>query len=177
METTIKSLDTKEQCLEGYGWYMESDKLARVMEVEEQLKVSYYKTLKFKNMTRNDLEIAAEMFIYLVTCAPTGSTDNVDIGRWFKMWAILYNDLFKTKPADEILLTLNRILNADEQHNFNPPGYTQEDDKARAKKLFNKITTHVILRFPRFCFFTGINKNFPFFVKKRKFQVCISGRT
>ena len=68
MESTIKSLETKEQCLEGYGWYMDSDQLARVMEVEEQLKINYYKTMKFKNMTRNDLEIAAEMFIYLKTC-------------------------------------------------------------------------------------------------------------
>ena len=76
----------------------------------------------FENMTKKTLETAAKMYFYLNSCS-----DEI------KSWLIFYNDLFKNHQADQIVLSLNRILRS---------GYTSRNNKFKsiAEKLFNKTT-------------------------------------
>ena len=53
-----------------------------------------------QNMTTDKLKLSAEIFIYLNFCP----------GRK-KNWFTFYKDLFETKSAGQIMLTLNRIRN------------------------------------------------------------------
>ena len=81
----------------------------------------------FENMTKKTLETAAKMYFYLNSCS-----DEI------KSWLIFYNDLFKNHQADQIVLSLNRILRS---------GYTSRKSKFRsiAEKLFNKTTDLLVL--------------------------------
>ena len=76
----------------------------------------------FENMTKKTLETAAKMYFYLNSCS-----DEI------KSWLIFYNDLFKNHQADQIVLSLNRILKS---------GHTSRNNKFKsiAEKLFNKTT-------------------------------------
>ena len=73
--------------------------------VEKYFKINSSEVL-FKNMTKENLITAAEMFIYLNTCPFDG-----DLQRWFLSWYNFYIDLFKYRPKDEIILTLSRLMN------------------------------------------------------------------
>ena len=84
--------------------YSDSVQVALVKAVENQLGVEFSEQ-RFKNTTVRHLEKAAEMFIYLNSCPGSGS-----LKLWFKSWSSFYDDLFRTKPPDEIILTLNRMM-------------------------------------------------------------------
>ena len=61
------------------------------------------------NITQDDLETAAEMFVYLHGCPGIhGSTLSVE-ERWFEIWYLFYSELFRTKSPRLIILTLNRL--------------------------------------------------------------------
>ena len=88
--------------------------------IENQLKM-ISNSMIFENMTKKTLEIAAKMYFYLNSCS-----DEI------KSWLIFYNDLFKNHQADQIVLSLNRILRG---------GYTRNNKfQSIAEKLFNKTT-------------------------------------
>ena len=64
--------------------------------------------IKLENITRENLKVAAEMFIYLNTCPDPA---------WFKF----YRDLFEKHSLEFIILTLNRLLkNANKDSQFIP---------------------------------------------------------
>ena len=92
-----------------------------VLMIENQLKI-ISNSMIFENMTKKTLETAAKMYFYLNSCS-----DEI------KSWLIFYNDLFKNHQADQIVLSLNRILRS---------GYTSRNNKFKsiAEKLFNKTT-------------------------------------
>ena len=146
LDSSKKSLEEKETCLEWFNWYQDMDKLYKVIEVEQKLGINS-SNIRFLNMTRADLKIAAHMFIHLTTCAPFTTSKYTDDGYWFKSWAILYIDLFKTKSPDQIILTLNRILKDKSPEN--------KDGIDRAKKLFNRISKLLSLKYK------GIQSMFP----------------
>ena len=61
-----------------------------------------------------------------------------DEQRWFKSWLIFYQDLFKTKSLNHIILTLNRMMK-----NNSPKG---KDGSIRNQKLFMKIKNLFLLK-------------------------------
>ena len=95
--------------------------------IENQLKM-ISNSMIFENMTKKTLEIAAKMYFYLNSCS-----DEI------KSWLIFYNDLFKNHQADQIVLSLNRILRSD---------HTSRNNKFKsiAEKLFDKTTDLFILK-------------------------------
>ena len=92
-----------------------------VLMIENLIKIKSNSIL-YENMTKETLETAAKMYFYLNSCS-----DEI------KSWLIFYNDLFKNHQADQIVLSLNRILWSD--HTLKNKKY-----KSIAEKLFNKTT-------------------------------------
>ena len=117
----------------------DSDWLALVNEVEKQLKVESSEKI-FESIKDKELKIAAEMFIYLNTC-PVDLTPIIGFERWFESWYIFYNDLFHKKPADKILLTLNRMMKIKSQKDIK--------GKLRAENLLKRATDLLGLKYKR----------------------------
>ena len=117
--------------------FSDTVKLTQVKAVEKELKIKPSE-VTFKNMTRDDLKTAAEMFVYLNSCPGSGA-----LKLWFKSWDSFYNDLFKYQSPDRIILTLNRIIktksNNEQIKNF----------KGKAQKLFKKISRHLLLEYEK----------------------------
>ena len=94
--------------------------------------------LIFENMTSENLETVAEMFIYLNMCPVTLTWQaSTDEQQWFKSWFILYHDLFKSKSLNHIILALNRVMKS-----YSPK---DKDGNNRNKKflLKSKICLHL----------------------------------
>ena len=51
------------------------------------------------NLTKEELQTAGKMFLYLITCPDT-----------IKPWIVFYKYLFQTQSPDKIILTLNRLM-------------------------------------------------------------------
>ena len=77
---------------------------SQLKEVEKKLNIKSADQ-KFENMTLETMESASRMFFYLNMCEVK---DN-DI-RWLQSWFSFFNGLLKIQSADQIILTLNRIL-------------------------------------------------------------------
>ena len=110
------------------GVYGEAIRESQIKALEQELGIKSSE-LRFRNMTAEDLEIAAKMFIYLMTCPDTKYWR-----EWFKSWELFYNDLFFQSPdhivqsPDQIILTLNRMMKM--------KNVLEDDGKIRAEKLF-----------------------------------------
>ena len=102
--------------------------LLQVKAVEEKLQIESTDQI-IETLTMEDLKNAAEMFLYLNTCPKL----------WFKFWSSFYTDLFMTQPADQIILTLNRMMK--------PKVSKVQDGNIRADKLLKKITSNLSLRY------------------------------
>ena len=87
-----------------------------------QIKVS---ESRFANITDEEFKTAADVFVFFNTCAESW-------GKWFAF----YTDLFQTKPADQIVLTLNRLLKSGDDNKPN-----RKDLKIVLRKILQKITT------------------------------------
>ena len=111
---------------------MTQDVNRMVKMVEDEIKIKS-SDLILGNMTKEDLEIAAEMFIYLINC-PTGYQHT-----WFTSWSAFYNELFESQSLDRIILTINRIMNSKPMK--------IEAEKEIAQKLFMKIATFAELKY------------------------------
>ena len=96
---------------------------SHIQAVENRLHISASK-FRYQNMTYQCLENAAKIFIYLNTCPL----------KDFKSWFLFYKDLFYFKTPDDILLTLNRIINV-KSHSQN------RFWKVIAHKLFERTRT------------------------------------
>ena len=110
-----------------------------VTHVEQMLELQSSE-LRFENMTAENLKIAANMFIYLLTC-PFYNIDNIYDEEWFKSRDMFYKDLFnKNTSPDIILLTLNRMMKVTNENK------DKKDGKRRAKKLFRRIADYLSLK-------------------------------
>ena len=94
--------------------------LSQVKAVEQmlQIKLSEQNNEALKN---EELQTAAEKFLYLTMCPNT-----------IKSWLVFYKDLFQTQFPDQIILTLNRLMKG-------PRTQTNKYFKELAKIFFNKI--------------------------------------
>ena len=116
-----------------------SDWASQVKAVEQELQIESTDAT-FQNMTSTNLEAAAEMFIYLNMCP--GQIGKIlptnEIQKRYQSWFRLYDDLFKNKSPDVIILTLNRLL-------------TQTDQKhkiiKRNKVLFKTVASRLNLKY------------------------------
>ena len=73
---------------------------------------------RLDNITRQQLETAGKIIIYLHTCPGKirlGIDSNNGVEQWFKTWFLFYQDLFQTKAPHFIILTLNRMAQNDER--------------------------------------------------------------
>ena len=113
------------------GLYQEKLSLVKAIEQEMQTEPE---ERRFENITTEELNISVEMFIYLNTC-PYGSAWIL----WFKSWSSFYDDLFRTKSADQIILTLNRMMKTKALQN--------QDGKLRAKELLKRTASLLSLKF------------------------------
>ena len=82
--------------------------------------------VKVDNITRENLKMAAEMFIYLNTCPDPA---------WFKF----YRDLFEKHSLEFIILTLNRLLK-----NANKDSHSQ----FIASTILHRLTSMFSLSYP-----------------------------
>ena len=114
----------------GYhGLYLEeSDRIAPIASVEQKLGIQSSEE-RFQNVTREDLDTAANVFVYLIMCPEA-------IVPWFTY----YNDLFLTKSVDQIILSLNRIMKTKSTQNMDAKG---------AENLLKRISNSMLLQFER----------------------------
>ena len=101
MQSKVNPNETKD-CPGGF-----SSELLDIEELTKKLNVKA-KTGRLKSISRETLETAAQMYIYVRLCQHS-----------MKSWALFYMDLLQNKSPDEIMLTLNRILNADLKNDQN----------------------------------------------------------
>ena len=91
--------------------------------------------VRFENITRSDLQIAAEIFVYLKACPEPGTDDAMQ--TWYTSWSSFFEDLFNTYTVDKIILTLNRIMKTD----------GSEDGKVRCQKLLKRVANYSSLKY------------------------------
>ena len=89
--------------------------------------------VRFENITRSDLKIAAEIFVYLKACPEPGNNDAMQ--TWYTSWSSFFEDLFNTHSIGKIILTLNRIMKTD----------GCEDGKV--KKLLKRVANYSSLKY------------------------------
>ena len=120
------------QCFKDRLYMFHTDKLSQVTAVEKLLE-SESTEQKYENMTLENLETAAKMFIYLNSCP-------YNDGYIMKSWSSFYDYLLNTQSVEQIILTLNRMMKIKT---------TQSDDdgKIRAEKLFKRTATLLSLEF------------------------------
>ena len=89
------------------------------------------------------------MFIYLNICPFDDSVDEFlsDESQkarklWFNSWTSFYTDLFLTQSADQIILTLNRMMKTETSKDMDA-----KDTKARAEKLLKMSTRLLSLKY------------------------------
>ena len=102
--------------------------MSRVKAVEQKLKIESSEQTN-ERLTKEELQASAELFLYL------SSWPNL----WFRFWSSFYTDFFQTQPADQIILTLNRMTKINSPHN--------RDGKLRAEKLLQRAADLLSLRF------------------------------
>ena len=106
----------------------DDDKLSQVKAVEQKLLIDSSEQTN-KTLTKKELQSAAEMFVYLNSCP-----DSLIIS-----WSLFYKDLFLTNSPDQIILTLNRLMETETSKDM--------DAKLRAKKLLQRTTNLLSLQF------------------------------
>ena len=128
-------------CDSAKSFYIPSDKMSNVREVEKQLQVNSSDLIN-ENMTRSQMKIAAEMFLYLNTCP-----------ELLRPWFSLYTDLFQKQSPNEIILTLNRILKFYKvtPHNSSLTSITL--------KLFKRVSTLFTLKYQQIKIITQGSQN------------------
>ena len=87
-------------------------------------------TIPLKDMKKETLNIAAEMFLYLNSCPYT-----------IKPWVVFFKSLFQTKSPNYIILTLNRMLKG----NISP---TNKQFKSTTENLLIRATQLFSLKYP-----------------------------
>ena len=102
--------------------------------IEKKLKVKPNGRL-YKNMTREHLTIAAEMFIYLNICPSRDS-----LRFLFQSMVMFYKNLFESQSPTQIILTLNRMMKSNKKKGL-------LIGKSIDEKLFKKLSTLLSLKY------------------------------
>ena len=97
MVKTLKSETSLDLSCNYKPTLIDDVKLSKVMAVEHMLQIQSSDQIN-ETLTNEELQIAAEMFLYLTVCPDT-----------IKPWIVFYRDLFQTQSPDQIILTLNRL--------------------------------------------------------------------
>ena len=119
---TLKSESTLELSCDTRMPILTTDGISsQVKAVEQMLKIESSDKI-INSFTNEGLKTAAEVFLYLISCPD----------ELFKSLSLFYKDLFLTQPADQIILTLNRMTKSK----------TSQDQggKLRAEKLLQRLT-------------------------------------
>ena len=86
-------------CDKHSGSFYDNDyMMSQVTRVEERLEINSTEQL-IESLNPEDLNSAAEMFIYLTTCPAT-----------LKPWFVFFRELIQTKSPTQIILALNRVI-------------------------------------------------------------------
>ena len=104
-------------------------RLSLVEEVEQKLQIESSEQIN-DTLTKEELQTAAEMFLYLISCP-----------KLLKSWFMFYEDLFLTQSADQIILSLNRMMKTE----------ASQDKKAKvlAEKLLNRTSSLLSLKYEK----------------------------
>ena len=94
--------------------------LTQVKAVEQILNIESTEQIN-DTLTNEELKMAAEIFLYLITCPTT-----------IKPWILFHKDLFQTQSPYQIILSLNRVMKG-------PRTPTNEFFKSLAGTLFKRI--------------------------------------
>ena len=124
---------TEKSCSQ-HGLYYDYSSL--VERLEREMKIVSSEN-RYENMASEDLQTAAEMFIYLNTCPYGAGDSNTNVQKWFISWWSFYKDMFLTQTPDNIILTLNRMTKTK----------TSENGRLRAQKLLKKTASLLSLQF------------------------------
>ena len=110
------------------GLYYGGDVVKMVDAVEQKLDIKS-PSQRFDNITEKNLKQAADIFMHLDTCPGE-----------LKSWFLFYKYLFQEPFADQIILTLNRMMKVSKrpQHQY---------FKSVAKTLFKKTTQLLSLKY------------------------------
>ena len=118
--------------LEAVIYKKYKDKIESLMAaIERNFQIQSSETI-FTNISRDDLKNAAEMFMFLKITP--GSSQS---------WSVFYTRLFQTKSAQEIIMTLNRVMKKNLE---------KDDNIGMNINVFKKLTTLLKLKY------TEINK-------------------
>ena len=121
------------QKCDTYNTFLSADKISSQVEaVELNLKIESSEQIN-ETLTKEELQTAGEMFLYLNTC-PIQDNDT-----WTLNWKVFYDYLFLTQPADQIILTLNRMMKGETPQD--------KDVRVRAEKLMKRISSLMSLSF------------------------------
>ena len=102
--------------------------MLQVKAVEQKMEIESSDQI-IETLTNDELQTAGELFIYLNSCPDT----------LLKSWSSFYTDLFLTQSAQNIILTLNRMMKITKSQDKN--------GKLRAEKLLLKVTSLLALKF------------------------------
>ena len=124
------SLDLR--CVKDNTMLHYDEALPQVKAVEQKLKIESSELINETWTNANEkLQTAGEMFLLLNSCPDFR----------FKSWSSFYNDLFLTQSADQIILTLNRMMKTDTSHAHD------KDGKLRAEKLMKRASRVMSLHY------------------------------
>ena len=126
----VKSETSLEELCNSYKTIL-TDKLSQVQAVEEKLKIESTEKIN-ETLTNEELKTAGEMFLYLNTCPKHDM-------EWFESWSTFYTYLFLTQSADQIILTLNRIMQTQTSHDMGA--------RVRAEKLLRSASSLMSLNY------------------------------
>ena len=115
-------------CGEDQELYTASVWTGVVAALEQQLNIEPSETI-VENITRKQLDIAGQFFLYLNSCPYK-----------LKPWILFYRDVFKNYSPDQIVLALNRIMKI-------TPNVQNHVFQTIAQKLFKKAAIQFSLNY------------------------------
>ena len=155
----IKSESSLDMSCENHKTILRDDvRVKQVKAVEQQLQLESSERI-LETLTNEELRTAAEMFTYLNTCPDS----------WYMSWSSFYRDLFLTQPADQIILTLNRMMKTAKTSQ-------NKDDILGAEKLFNRTSSLLSLKLPEMGIISDLSINHPVHILTPDNQISPSAR-
>ena len=130
-----------------------------VKKVEQNLKINSSDEI-YKNITAQELEVPAMMYLYLNTCPGI-----------YRPWFAFYKILFESQSPNKIILTLNRLMKGTiTPHN--------EFLKGLAQNIFQRLASLLSLRYEEIQSMSqsqGMTKNESLIAQERKKSLTFEG--
>ena len=118
------------------GFNCEVDILKQVTGIENDIKIVSTDII-FANISETNLKAAAQLLFYLNHLSVIlANCPFIEFNKWFGIWSLFYNDLFKRQPPSKIILTLNRIMKT-----------TSNLSKTAADEIFMRTSTMMSLKY------------------------------